>query len=68
VDEYKIAEWFQKYEADITSFLVYYTGSLEVEDTVQETFLIAIKKISEYKGDSHPKTWLISIARNLVID
>ncbi|MFJ7935452.1 RNA polymerase sigma factor [Sporosarcina sp. NPDC096371] len=63
-----IAEWFQLYEEDITSFLIYYTGSLDVEDLVQETFLIAMKKMSGFKGQSHPKTWLISIARNKVID
>ncbi|MBS4222515.1 RNA polymerase sigma factor [Bacillus sp. FJAT-49682] len=63
-----IEDWFQKYEQDITSFLIYYTGSMDVEDLVQDTFLIALKKISRFKGDSHPKTWLISIARNHVID
>jgi RNA polymerase sigma-70 factor (ECF subfamily) len=68
VEDYSIAEWFQLYEVDITSFLVYYTGSLEVEDLVQDTFLIAMRKLSTFNGKSHPKTWLISIARNLVID
>ena len=41
---------------------------MDVEDLVQETFLIAMKKLSSFKGQSHPKTWLISIARNIVID
>ena len=41
---------------------------MDVEDLVQETFLIAIKKIASFKEQSHPKTWLISIARNIVID
>lgn len=65
---HSIEEWFQLYEKDITSFLIYYTGSLDVEDLVQETFLVAIKKMPLFKGNSHPKTWLISIARNHVID
>lgn len=56
------------YERDITSFLIYYTGSMDVEDLVQETFMIAMKKMPEFKAQSHPKTWLISIARNRVID
>lgn len=63
-----IEEWFELYERDITSFLIYYTGSMDVEDLVQETFLRAMRKISIYKENAHPKTWLISIARNLVID
>ncbi|WLD93860.1 RNA polymerase sigma factor [Alkalihalobacillus sp. AL-G] len=66
--EHSIEEWFESYQKDITSFLAYYTGSLDVEDLVQETFLVAINKLSNFKGDSHPKTWLISIARNIVID
>lgn len=66
--EYSIAGWFQSYEKDVTSFLIYYTGSIEVEDLVQDTFLFAMNKLSNFKGNSHPKTWLISIARNIVID
>lgn len=65
---HSIEEWFQLYERDITSFLIYYTGSRDVEDLVQETFLIAWRKLATFQGRSHPKTWLISIARNLVLD
>ena len=65
---HKIEEWFRLYERDITSFLTYYTGSLDVEDLVQETFLTAMKKMSGFKEQSNPKTWLISIARNKVVD
>lgn len=64
----RIEDWFQLYEGDITSFLIYYTGSMDVEDLVQETFIIAMKKMPSFKDQSHPKTWLISIARNKVID
>ncbi|MEK5523117.1 RNA polymerase sigma factor [Heyndrickxia sp. FSL W8-0423] len=65
---YSIEELFQKYEQDITSYLIYYTGSADVEDLVQDTFLLAMKNLSNFKENSHPKTWLISIARNIVID
>lgn len=68
MEKHSIEDWFQNYESDITNFLVYFTGSVEVEDLVQDTFYIAIKKLSKYKEDSHPKTWLIAIARNIVID
>ncbi|RST73746.1 sigma-70 family RNA polymerase sigma factor [Siminovitchia acidinfaciens] len=66
--EYSIEDWFEKYERDITSFLIYYTGFTDVEDLVQDTFVIAMNKFSKFKGNSHPKTWLIAIARNIVID
>lgn len=63
-----VEDWFILYEKDITSFLIYYTGSMDIEDLVQDTFVIALKKINQFKKQSHPKTWLISIARNIVID
>jgi RNA polymerase sigma-70 factor (ECF subfamily) len=68
VDDGTIEQWFYDYEKDITSFLIYFTGTNEVEDLVQDTFVIALRKLPMFKGNSQPKTWLISIARNLVID
>lgn len=68
LDNKLIEEWFELYEKDVTSYLVYYMGTMDVEDLVQETFLRALRETSKYKASSHPKTWLISIARNLVID
>lgn len=63
-----IEKWFIEYGDDIFSYLVYYTGSTEVEDIVQEVFIKALKGIKNFKGDSTPKTWLFSIARNTAID
>ncbi len=68
MEDHTIEDWFMKYEQDITSYLIYYTGSTDVEDLVQETFLSALQKFSQFNHSSHAKTWLISIARNLVID
>ena len=68
VTRHSIEDWFHEYERDVTSFLIYYTGTMDVEDLVQDTFMIALKKLSTFKGDAHPKTWLISIARNQVLD
>ncbi|MEI4771837.1 RNA polymerase sigma factor [Psychrobacillus sp. FJAT-51614] len=68
MEKHLIEEWFELYVKDITSYLMYYTGSIDVEDLVQETFLRAMKKLTVYKENGHPKTWLISIARHMVID
>lgn len=65
---YRIENWFIQYEKDVTNYLVYYTGSRDVEDLVQETFLRAFRAFDRFKNDSSPKTWLISIARNTAID
>lgn len=64
----KVEQWFNEYEKDITNYLVYYTGSKDVEDIVQETFLKAFQFFACFKFESNPKTWLISIARNEAIN
>ncbi|WP_078544350.1 RNA polymerase sigma factor [Litchfieldia alkalitelluris] len=63
-----IEEWFYLYSDDVYSFLIYYTGSKDVEDLLQDVFIKAMKSINLFEDRSSPKTWLISIARNLVID
>ncbi|MFC7373226.1 RNA polymerase sigma factor [Fictibacillus iocasae] len=67
MDDGIIEEWFMNYEKDITSYLVYYTGTSDVEDLVQDTFVIALHKLKSFQHKSHPKTWLLTIARHLVI-
>ncbi len=64
----KISEWFYLHSQDIYHFLIYYIGSQDVEDLVQEVFVRAIKSIDSYEGKSSPKTWLFSIARHVAID
>ncbi|SEQ30498.1 RNA polymerase sigma factor [Piscibacillus halophilus] len=68
MDEELITEWFDRYADDIYRFLAYYTSSPDVEDLVQEVFIKAIDRFDSFKGNSSPKTWLFTIARNLAID
>lgn len=63
-----ISEWFRLYSNDIYNFLVYYRGSQDVYDLVQETFIKATRGLHNFRKQSKPKTWLISIARNVAID
>lgn len=51
MEENPIEEWFHNYERDVTSFLMYYSGSIEVEDLVQDTFLTALKNGRHLKGN-----------------
>ncbi|MHC0037019.1 RNA polymerase sigma factor [Pseudoneobacillus sp. C159] len=64
----RISEWFQDYSNDIYQFLIYYLGTSDVEDIVQEVFFRAIKKMNAFEEKSSPKTWLFSIARHVAID
>jgi RNA polymerase sigma-70 factor (ECF subfamily) len=56
------------YSDDVYRFLVHFTGSKDVEDLVQETFIRAMRGLHSYRAESSPKTWLLRIARNLAID
>ena len=64
----EVEEWFFKYGDDVYNFLVYYTKSHDVEDIVQDVFLKALKSANHFEGRASPKTWLLAIARRLVID
>ncbi len=68
MDSNKITEWFYQYNKDIYHFLIYYTGTSDVEDMVQEVFIRAIKGYDSFQENSSPKTWLFGIARHVGLD
>ncbi|QQE79028.1 RNA polymerase sigma factor [Alicyclobacillus sp. SO9] len=68
LNDMNIDEWYYKYVDDVHNYLVYFVGSQDVEDLVQETFIKAMSGIKGFKGKSSQKTWLLSIARNVAID
>ncbi|WBL16629.1 RNA polymerase sigma factor [Sutcliffiella sp. NC1] len=63
-----ISEWFHQYSDEMYNFLIYRLGESDVEDCVQEVFIRAYKSLPLYKGESSPRTWLYTIARNIAID
>lgn len=63
-----IEQWFYLYSNDVYHFLIYFTGSTDVEDLVQEVYIRAFNHLDTFKGNSSPKTWLFTIARNLAVD
>ncbi|WP_411954680.1 RNA polymerase sigma factor [Alkalibacillus sp. S2W] len=68
MDDDLIINWFDQYADDIYRFLVFRLGTPDVEDLVQDVFIKAINHQQSFRGDANPKTWLISIARNLATD
>ncbi|MBN3554694.1 RNA polymerase sigma factor [Fictibacillus nanhaiensis] len=66
--EERIKDWFTLYHNDIYNFLIYYLGTKDVEDMVQEVFVKGFICIDQFEQRSDPKTWLITIARNVAID
>jgi len=68
-EKMSIETWVDDYADDLYSWAYYKTNNKEVsEDLTQDTFLAAAKGISNFKGNSNPKTWLFSILNNKVAD
>lgn len=69
-DQVKIVEsWVHLYGDALYNWAFNKTSSKEVaEDLVQETFIVALKKFDQFENRSSPKTWLISILNNKIID
>ncbi|MCG9875727.1 MAG: sigma-70 family RNA polymerase sigma factor [Leptospiraceae bacterium] len=40
----------------------------EIEDVIQDTFLVAIQSWEKYRGDSSPSTWIIGILKNKIYE
>lgn len=67
--EKDLTHWVNEFTSDLYQWAHYKTSSVETaEDLVQETFLAAAEKMSTFKGDSFPKTWLFAILNHKIID
>lgn len=58
---------FRAHQREVFLYLVRVTGDVTLaEDLAQETFLRAFRGALTYRGESSTRTWLFSIARNVV--
>lgn len=66
----KIVEsWVKLYGDDLFSWAYKKTSLKEIaEDLVQDTFIVALNKMHQFENRSSPKTWLIAILNNKIID
>ncbi|GAB1822718.1 sigma-70 family RNA polymerase sigma factor [Herbidospora sp. RD11066] len=53
---------------DVRRFLVHLTDRETADDLVQETFLRMLPSLPRFAGQSSARTWLLSIARRVVVD
>lgn len=61
-----IGEIYQKYAQMVYKYIFCLTGNKDTaEEIVQETFVIAIKNISRYRGECKISTWLCQISKYL---
>ncbi len=68
-DKDVIKQWVKSYTQTLLSWAYYRVSDKELaEDLVQDTFLAAIQSLDKFQGNSKPKTWLLSILNNKIID
>lgn len=61
--------WVNDFTDQLYSWAYHKTSSKEMaEDLVQDTFLAAYNNLENFKNDSSPKTWLLSILNHKIID
>ena len=59
-------EIYQQYSNTVYKYLLCLSKNSEIaEDLTQETFVIAVKKIHQFRGNSKVSTWLCQIAKHL---
>jgi len=64
-----IKQWVELHTEKLLSWAIYKVSDRELaEDLVQDTFLAAVQSYHKFKGDSEPRTWLLSILNNKIID
>lgn len=64
-----IQELYELYSNDIYRYARLSLGhSSDAYDAVQEVFVRAFRTWSTYRRDANEKTWLMSIARNYIVD
>ncbi|MDE5412742.1 RNA polymerase sigma factor [Alkalihalobacterium chitinilyticum] len=65
----EIKQIYRAHYNDVYKFLVAFTNTRnESEDLTQEVFIRLFKSLPKFKGESHLKTWIFSIARHVAID
>lgn len=53
---------------DVRRFIAYLAGAHAAEDLTQETFVRVLRSLPRFAGRSSARTWLLSIARRVVVD
>lgn len=67
-DQAALERWLRDTQADVWRFLAHRTSPAEADDLTQETYLRAFGSLRRFAGRSSSRTWLLSIARRVVVD
>lgn len=62
-------QWVDRYADHLYSYaFIRLDNEEQARDLVQETFLSALEKVSEFRGNSSERTWLTAILKYKIID
>ena len=67
-DQAALSEFIALTQRDVWRTVAYLADPASADDLTQETFLRAIKSLPRFTGRSTARTWLLSIARRVVVD
>ncbi|WP_433728102.1 sigma-70 family RNA polymerase sigma factor [Nocardia sp. CA-129566] len=67
-DRAALAEFIRATQRDVWRFVAHLTDVQSADDLTQETFLRAMRSLPRFAGRSTARTWLLSIARRVVVD
>lgn len=67
-DRAALSQFIQATQRDVWRMVAYLTDPARADDLTQETFLRAIGALPRFAGRSSARTWLLSIARRVVVD
>src|SRR4051794_39751296 len=59
---------FREHAANVSRWVAALGGPLmDIEDTVQEVFMVAHRRLPEFRGEAKVSTWLFQITRRVVM-
>ena len=66
-DRVALTQFIEATRRDVWRTVAYLADPASADDLTQETYLRAIKSLPRFSGRSTAKTWLLSIARRVVV-
>ncbi|MBB5068520.1 sigma-70 family RNA polymerase sigma factor [Saccharopolyspora gloriosae] len=67
-DRRALEEFVRATQRDVWRFLAHLAGVPAADDLAQETYLRAVRAVRTFRGTATARTWLLSIARRVVVD
>jgi RNA polymerase sigma-70 factor (ECF subfamily) len=67
-DRQALGDWVRATQADVWRFVAHLTDLRRADDLTQDTYLRAFSSLPRFAGRSSSRTWLLTIARRVVID